>query len=197
MTWTALTGRVVRCGESQWHIPHKPPNGGEPTMRKGSYSEELVFFVVAACGWPLSWPVLWSRQIRHKRQHLETRSQLLWSRQVRHKRQHLETVSFTGTELKPTVVVATGAAQHRASTSGDGELHRDRTEANCCHWSRQVRHRRQHLETVSFTGREPKPTVVIATGAAKASTSRDGELHRERTEANCCHCDRCGKSVNI
>ena len=40
--WTALTGRVVRCGESQWHIPHKPPNGEEPTMRKGSYSEELV-----------------------------------------------------------------------------------------------------------------------------------------------------------
>ena len=28
MTWTALTGRKVR--------------GGEPTMRKGSYSEELV-----------------------------------------------------------------------------------------------------------------------------------------------------------
>ena len=42
VTWTALTGRVVRCGESQWHNPHKPPNGGEPTMRKGSYSEELV-----------------------------------------------------------------------------------------------------------------------------------------------------------
>ena len=42
VTWTALTGRVVRCGESQWHFPHKPPNGGEPTMRKGSYSEELV-----------------------------------------------------------------------------------------------------------------------------------------------------------
>ena len=61
-------------------------------MRKGSYSEELVFFFfVAACGWPLSWPVLWSRQIRHKRQHLET-------------------VSFTGREPKPTVVVATGAA---------------------------------------------------------------------------------------
>ena len=37
VTWTALTG-----GESQWHIPHKPPNGEEPTMRKGSYSEELV-----------------------------------------------------------------------------------------------------------------------------------------------------------
>ena len=47
VTWTALTGRVVRCGESQWHIPHKPPNGGgEPTMRKGSYSEELVRIVV-------------------------------------------------------------------------------------------------------------------------------------------------------
>ena len=42
VTWTDLTGRVVRCGESQWHFPHKPPNGGEPTMRKGSYSEELV-----------------------------------------------------------------------------------------------------------------------------------------------------------
>ena len=42
VTWTALTGRGVRCGESQWHFPHKPPNGGEPTMRKGSYSKELV-----------------------------------------------------------------------------------------------------------------------------------------------------------
>ena len=42
VTWTALTGRVVRCGESQWHIPQNPPNVGEPTMRKGSYSEELV-----------------------------------------------------------------------------------------------------------------------------------------------------------
>ena len=42
VTWTALTGTVVQCGESQWHFPHKPPNGGEPTMRKGSYSEELV-----------------------------------------------------------------------------------------------------------------------------------------------------------
>ena len=86
------------------------------------------------------------------------------------------------------VVVATDTAQ--ASTSGDGELHRERTEANCCGrdryntsvniwrrwasqgenrsqllWSRQVRHRRQHLETVSFTGREPRPTVVVATGA--------------------------------
>ena len=40
VTWTALTGRVVRCGESQWHFRHKPPIGGEPTMRKGSYSEE-------------------------------------------------------------------------------------------------------------------------------------------------------------
>ena len=31
---------VVRCGERS---PHKPPvKGGEPTMRKGSYSEELV-----------------------------------------------------------------------------------------------------------------------------------------------------------
>ena len=39
VTWTALT---VRCGESQWHFPHKPPNGEEPTMRKSSYSEELV-----------------------------------------------------------------------------------------------------------------------------------------------------------
>ena len=42
VTLTALTGRVVQRGESQWHIPHKPPNGEEPTMRKGSYSEELV-----------------------------------------------------------------------------------------------------------------------------------------------------------
>ena len=30
---------VVRCGERS---PHKPPVRGEPTMRKGSYSEELV-----------------------------------------------------------------------------------------------------------------------------------------------------------
>ena len=42
VTWTALTGRVVRCGESQWHFPRKPPSGGEPTMRKGSYFEKLV-----------------------------------------------------------------------------------------------------------------------------------------------------------
>ena len=42
VTWTALTGIVVRCGEGQWSIPHKHPNGREPTMRKGSYSEELV-----------------------------------------------------------------------------------------------------------------------------------------------------------
>ena len=42
VTWTALTGRKVQCGESQWHFPHEPPNGREPTMRKGSYSEELV-----------------------------------------------------------------------------------------------------------------------------------------------------------
>ena len=35
---------VVRCGEKS---PHKPPmKGGEPTMRKGSYSEELVKNVV-------------------------------------------------------------------------------------------------------------------------------------------------------
>ena len=58
-----------------------------------------------------------------------------------------------------------------------------------------MRHKRQHLETVSFTGREPKPTVVVATGAA--STSGDGELHREKTEANCCGRDGCGISVNI
>ena len=42
MTWTALTGRKVQCGVSQWLCPHYLPNGGEPTMRKGSYSEELV-----------------------------------------------------------------------------------------------------------------------------------------------------------
>ena len=30
MAWTAFTGRGVRCGESQWHIPHKPPPGGSP-----------------------------------------------------------------------------------------------------------------------------------------------------------------------
>ena len=36
---------VVRCGEKS---PHKPPmKGGEPTMRKGSYSEELVRVIVA------------------------------------------------------------------------------------------------------------------------------------------------------
>ena len=36
---------VVRCGEKS---PHKPPmKGREPTMRKGSYSEELVKMVVA------------------------------------------------------------------------------------------------------------------------------------------------------
>ena len=64
-------------------------------------------------------------------------------------------------------------------------------------WSRQIRHKRQHLETVSLTGREPKPTVVVATGAAQASTSGDGELNRERTEANCCGRDRCSTSVNI
>ena len=28
VTWTALTGRKVQCEESQWHFPHKPPNGG-------------------------------------------------------------------------------------------------------------------------------------------------------------------------
>ena len=27
VTWTALTGRVVQCGESQWPFPHKPPTG--------------------------------------------------------------------------------------------------------------------------------------------------------------------------
>ena len=27
VTWTALTGRKVQCGESQWHFPHKLPNG--------------------------------------------------------------------------------------------------------------------------------------------------------------------------
>ena len=47
MTWTALTGRKMQCKESQWHFPHKPPNGGEPTMRKGSHSEELVRIVAA------------------------------------------------------------------------------------------------------------------------------------------------------
>ena len=47
MTWTVLTGRKVQCEESQWHFPHKPPNGGEPTMRKGSYSEELIKIVAA------------------------------------------------------------------------------------------------------------------------------------------------------
>ena len=46
--------------------------------------------------------------------------------------------------------------------------------------------RRQHLETLSFTGKEPKPTVVVTTGAAWASTSGDGELNKEKTEANCC-----------
>ena len=50
VTWTALTGRGVRCGESQWHFPHKPPNGEEPTMRKGSYSEELVKNNLKTCG---------------------------------------------------------------------------------------------------------------------------------------------------
>ena len=28
VTWTALTGKLVLCGESQWHFPHKPPNVG-------------------------------------------------------------------------------------------------------------------------------------------------------------------------
>ena len=42
VTWTALTGRKVQCEERQWHFPHKHPKGREPTMRKGSYSEELV-----------------------------------------------------------------------------------------------------------------------------------------------------------
>ena len=28
VTLTALTGKAVRCGESQWHIPHKPPKRG-------------------------------------------------------------------------------------------------------------------------------------------------------------------------
>ena len=39
---------------------------------------------------------------------------------------------------------------------------------------------------MSFTGKEPKPTVVVTTGAAWASTSGDGELNKEKTEANCC-----------
>ena len=47
VTWTALTGRKMQCEESWWHFPHKPPNGGEPTVRKGSYSEELVRIVAA------------------------------------------------------------------------------------------------------------------------------------------------------
>ena len=47
VTRTALTGRKMQCEESQWHFPRKPPNGEEPTMRKGSYSEELVRIVAA------------------------------------------------------------------------------------------------------------------------------------------------------
>ena len=98
-------------GKPMAHPAQTPERGGAHDAQGLLLRRVDFFFVVAACGWPLSWPVLWSRQIRHKRQHLET-------------------VSFTGREPKPTVVVATGAAQ--ASTSGDGELHRERTEANCC-----------------------------------------------------------------
>ena len=34
VTWTALTGRVVRCGESQWHIPPQTPE------RKGAHDQQ-------------------------------------------------------------------------------------------------------------------------------------------------------------
>ena len=39
-------GQKVRCGESQAHPAQNSRTGEEPTMRKGSYSEELVKHVV-------------------------------------------------------------------------------------------------------------------------------------------------------
>ena len=98
-------------GKPMAHPRTNPRTVGTPRCARAPTPKSWYFFVVAACGWPLSWPVLWSRQVQHKRQHLET-------------------VSFTTREPKPTVVVATGATQ--ASTSGGGELHNERTEANCC-----------------------------------------------------------------
>ena len=77
MTWTALTGRKVQCGESQWHFPHKPPNGWESTMRKGSYSEELVRIIAAMNTKEIDVPTAMleaSRgRIAFRRQHVESR----------------------------------------------------------------------------------------------------------------------------
>ena len=43
VTWTALTGRRCGAGKASGTSRIKPPEQGEePTMRKGSYSEELV-----------------------------------------------------------------------------------------------------------------------------------------------------------
>ena len=44
MTWTALTGRRCGAGKASGTSRTNPPeqDGEEPTMRKGSYSEELV-----------------------------------------------------------------------------------------------------------------------------------------------------------
>ena len=35
VTWTALTGRKVQCGESHWLFAHKPPDGGEAHDAQG------------------------------------------------------------------------------------------------------------------------------------------------------------------
>ena len=47
MTWTALTGRVVQCGESQWHFPHKPPNRGGAHDAQGLVLRRVGKIVVA------------------------------------------------------------------------------------------------------------------------------------------------------
>ena len=47
VTWTALPGRKVQCGESQWHFPHKPPNGGGAHDAQGLLLRRVDQVVVA------------------------------------------------------------------------------------------------------------------------------------------------------
>ena len=78
VTWTALTGRRCTAGKAKGSPAQTfERGGGEPTMRKGSYSEELVRIVAAMNTKEIDVPTAMleaSRgRITFRRQHVESR----------------------------------------------------------------------------------------------------------------------------